>query len=71
MDTKGDILTQCGKLLLENGYKIKVINTINFKKSLHYNPLAYVKTEKDVLKFVTTLMENTKGEGTSGGEDFW
>ena len=70
-DPKGSILIECGKLLQRNGYRIKVLNTINFAKSMHYNPFAYVHTEKDVLKLVTILMENTKGENTSGGEDFW
>lgn len=70
-DPKGSILIECGKLLEKEKYKIKVFNTINFKKSMHYNPFAYVKTEKDVLKLVTILIENTKGENTKGGEDFW
>lgn len=70
-DPKGSILIECGKLLQENKYKIKIINTINFKKSMRYNPFTYVHTEKDVLKLVTILMENTRGENTKGGEDFW
>lgn len=70
-DPKGNILIECGQMLKEKGYNIKVFNTINFKKSMHYNPLAYVHTEKDVLKLVTTLIENTKGEDTKNGEDFW
>lgn len=70
-DPKGSILLECGKLLKEKGYSVKVLNTINFKKSMHYNPFAYVHTEKDVLKLVTTLIENTKGENTKNGEDFW
>lgn len=69
-DPKGSILVECGKLLQENNYRIKVFNTINFKKSMHYNPFAYIKSEKDILKLVTTLITNTKGEG-KGGDDFW
>ena len=69
-DPKGSILVECGKLLQDNGYRIKVINTINFKKSMHYNPFAYIHSEKDILKLVTTLITNTKGEG-KGGDDFW
>ena len=59
-----------GNAMLKNGYKVKILNTINFKKSMHYNPFAYVHSEKDILKLVTTLMTNTKGEG-SGGDPFW
>ncbi|MGN0107490.1 MAG: VirD4-like conjugal transfer protein, CD1115 family [Hominilimicola sp.] len=69
-DPKGSILIECGKLLQQNGYRIKVFNTINFKKSMHYNPFAYIHSEKDILKLVTTLITNTKGEG-KGGDDFW
>ena len=69
-DPKGTIIVECGKMLSDAGYKIKVLNTINFKKSMHYNPFAYVHSEKDILKLVTTLMTNTKGEG-SGGDPFW
>lgn len=69
-DPKGSILVECGKLLKDNGYRIKVFNTINFKKSMHYNPFAYIHSEKDILKLVTTLITNTKGEG-KGGDDFW
>ena len=69
-DPKGSIVVECGNALLKNGYKLKILNTINFKKSMHYNPFAYVYSEKDILKLVTTLMTNTKGEG-SGGDPFW
>ena len=69
-DPKGTIVLECGQAMLKNGYKVKVLNTINFKKSMHYNPFAYVHSEKDILKLVTTLMINTKGEG-SGGDPFW
>ena len=69
-DPKGSIVVECGNALLKNGYKLKILNTINFKKSMHYNPCAYVHSEKDILKLVTTLMTNTKGEG-SGGDPFW
>ena len=69
-DPKGSIVVECGNSLLKNGYKLKILNTINFKKSMHYNPFAYVHSEKDILKLVTTLMTNTKGEG-SGGDPFW
>ena len=69
-DPKGSIVVECGNALLKNGYKVKILNTINFKKSMHYNPFAYVHSEKDILKLVTTLMTNTKGEG-SGGDPFW
>ena len=69
-DPKGSIVVECGNALLKNGYKLKLLNTINFKKSMHYNPFAYVHSEKDILKLVTTLMTNTKGEG-SGGDPFW
>ena len=69
-DPKGSIVVECGNALLKNGYKVRILNTINFKKSMHYNPFAYVHSEKDILKLVTTLMTNTKGEG-SGGDLFW
>ena len=69
-DPKGTIVLECGQAMLKNGYKVKVLNTINFKKSMHYNPFAYVHSEKDILKLVTTLMTNTKGEG-AGGDPFW
>ena len=69
-DPKGSILVECGKLLQKAHYQIRVFNTINFKKSMHYNPFAYVKSEKDILKLVTTLIANTKGEGKAG-DDFW
>lgn len=69
-DPKGSVVTECGKLLQMNGYRIKIMNTINFKKSMHYNPFAYIHSEKDILKLVTTLIANTKGEGKSG-DDFW
>ena len=70
MQPKGSIVVECGNALLKNGYKVRILNTINFKKSMHYNPFAYVHSEKDILKLVTTLMTNTKGEG-SGGDPFW
>ena len=69
-DPKGTIVLECGNAMLKNGYKVRILNTINFKKSMHYNPFAYVHNEKDILKLVTTLMTNTKGEG-SGGDPFW
>ena len=69
-DPKGTIVLECGNAMLKNGYKVRILNTINFKKSMHYNPFAYVHSEKDMLKLVTTLMTNTKGEG-SGGDPFW
>ena len=69
-DPKGSIVVECGNALLKNGYKLKILNTINFSKSMNYNPFAYVHSEKDILKLVTTLMTNTKGEG-SGGDPFW
>lgn len=67
---KGSIAVECGKLMLRNGYKVKIFNSINFKKSHHYNPFAYIHSEKDILKLVTTLIANTKGDGKSG-DDFW
>ena len=69
-DPKGTIVLECGNAMLKNGYKVRILNTINFKKSMHYNPFAYVHSEKDILKLVTTQMTNTKGEG-SGGDPFW
>ena len=69
-DPKGTIVLECGQAMLKNGYKVKILNTINFQKSMHYNPFSYVHSEKDILKLVTTLMTNTKGEG-SGGDPFW
>ena len=69
-DPKGTIVLECGQAMLKNGYKVKILNTINFAKSMHYNPFSYVHSEKDILKLVTTLMTNTKGEG-SGGDPFW
>lgn len=70
-DPKGSVLVECGKMLEKNGYDIKVLNTINFKKSMHYNPFAYLRSEKDILKLVQTIMANTKGEGEKSTEDFW
>ena len=70
-DPKGSIVIECGKLLQRKGYRIKILNTINFQKSMHYNPLAYIHSEKDILKLVHTLIVNTKGEGAKSGEDFW
>ena len=70
-DPKGTVLVECGKMLEKNGYDIKVLNTINFKKSMHYNPFAYLRSEKDILKLVQTIMANTKGEGEKATEDFW
>ena len=69
-DPKGSIAVECGRLMLRNGYKVKIFNSINFKKSMHYNPFAYIHSEKDILKLVTTLIANTKGDGKSG-DDFW
>ena len=69
-DPKGSIAVECGRLMLRNGYKVKIFNSINFKKSMHYNPFAYLHSEKDILKLVTTLIANTKGDGKSG-DDFW
>lgn len=70
-DPKGTIVIECGKMLEDNGYEIKILNTINFKKSMKYNPFAYIKSEKDILKLVQTIIVNTKGEGEKAGEDFW
>ncbi len=70
-DPKGTVLVECGKMLKRGNYKIKVLNTINFKKSMHYNPFAYIRSEKDILKLVNTIIVNTKGEGKQAGEDFW
>lgn len=69
-DPKGTVLIECGKLLQRAGYRIKVLNTINFKKSMHYNPFVYIRSEKDILKLVNTLIANTKGEGEKSAEDF-
>ena len=68
-DPKGDIVVSCGHALQKNGYQIKILNSLNFKKSMHYNPFAYIHSEKDILKLVTTLIANTKGEGKAG-DDF-
>ena len=70
-DPKGTIVLECGKMLEDHGYEIKILNTINFKKSMKYNPFAYLKSEKDILKLVQTIIANTKGEGEKAGEDFW
>ena len=70
-DPKGTVLVECGKMLKRGKYKIKVLNTINFAKSMHYNPFAYIRSEKDILKLVNTIIVNTKGEGQQSGEDFW
>lgn len=70
-DPKGTIVIECGKMLEDNGYEIKILNTINFKKSMKYNPFAYLRSEKDILKLVQTIIANTKGEGEKSGEDFW
>ena len=69
-DPKGGIVIECGNALLKHGYNIKIFNTINFRKSMHYNPFAYIHSEKDILKLVTTLIANTKGDGKAGDE-FW
>ena len=69
-DPKGSVVVECGRLLLRKGYRVKILNTINFKKSMHYNPFAYIHSEKDILKLVTTLIVNTKGDGRAG-DDFW
>ncbi|HEP6917229.1 TPA: type IV secretory system conjugative DNA transfer family protein [Streptococcus pyogenes] len=70
-DPKGTLVLECGKMLYENGYDIKILNTINFKKSMKYNPFAYLRSEKDILKLVQTIIANTKGDGENAGEDFW
>ena len=70
-DPKGTLIVECGKMLVKNGYKVKVLNTINFKKSMRYNPFAYIRSEKDILKLVNTIIANTKGEGEKSAEDFW
>ena len=70
-DPKGTVLIECGKMLQRGGYKIKVLNTIDFKQSMRYNPFHYIRSENDILKLVTCIMENTKGEDSKGGEDFW
>ena len=67
-DPKGSVVLECGNALLKKGYRIKIFNTINFNKSMHYNPFAYIHSEKDILKLVTTLIANTKGEGKGGDE---
>ena len=69
-DPKGTVVNECGNALVKNGYKVKIFNTINFKKSMRYNPFAYIHGETDILKLVTTLIANTKGEG-KGGDEFW
>ena len=71
MQPKGTIIIECGKMLSDAGYKIKVLNTINFRKSMHYNPFHYIRSEKDILKLVNTIIANTKGDGEKSGEDFW
>ena len=68
---KGTVLVECGRMLSKNDYRIKVLNTINFAKSMHYNPFAYIRSEKDILKLVNTIIVNTKGEGQQASEDFW
>ena len=70
-DPKGSIVLECGKMLENNGYEIKILNTINFKKSMKYNPFAYLRSEKDILKLVQTIISNTKGDGEKSREDFW
>ena len=70
-DPKGTVINEVGKLLASNGYQIRVLNTINFKKSMHYNPFAYIRSEKDILKLVNTIIANTKGDGEKSSEDFW
>ena len=70
-DPKGTLINECGKMLYDNGYVVKVLNTINFRKSMKYNPFAYIHSEKDILKLVQTIIANTKGEGEKAGEDFW
>ena len=70
-DPKGTIVVECGRMLANGGYEIKVLNTINFKKSMHYNPFGYIRSEKDILKLVNTIIANTKGEGEKSTEDFW
>ena len=70
-DPKGTLLVECGKMLQKGGYKIRSLNTINFKKSMHYNPFAYIRSEKDILKLVNVIIANTKGDGEKSGEDFW
>lgn len=69
-DPKGTLVVECGKMLVAAGYELRILNTINFRKSMHYNPFAYIRSETDILKLVTTLIANTKGEG-KGGDDFW
>ena len=69
-DPKGTLVVECGKMLAAAGYEVRMLNTINFRKSMHYNPFSYIHSEKDILKLVTTLIANTKGEGKAG-DDFW
>ena len=71
IDPKGSLICEVGQLLQRAEYRIKVLNTINFKKSMHYNPFAYIRSEKDILKLVNTIIVNTKGDGDKSGEDFW
>ena len=68
---KGTVVLECGKMLQKGGYEIKILNTINFKESMKYNPFRYIRCENDILKLVNCIMENTEGEGSKGGEDFW
>ena len=70
-DPKGQIIVECGRMLADEGYQIKVFNTINFKKSMRYNPFAYIRSEKDILKLVTVIMENTNAEGSKASDPFW
>ena len=70
-DEKGTVVLECGKMLQRGGYQIKILNTINFKESMRYNPFNYIRCENDILKLVNCIMENTKGEDSKGGEDFW
>ena len=70
-DPKGTVVLECGRMLLRGGYVIKILNTIDFKQSMRYNPFRYIHSENDILKLVNCIMENTKGEDTKGGEDFW
>ena len=70
-DPKGTLIVECGSMLVKGGYRIKTLNTVNFTKSMHYNPFAYIRSEKDVLKLVNVLIANTKGDGEKSGEDFW
>ena len=70
-DPKGTLIIECGQMLISGGYAVKCLNTINFAKSMHYNPFAYIRSERDILKLVNTIIMNTKGEGEKSGEDFW